>query len=131
MPFQEKDMQSLFTKYIKQNYPHSAVFELKISKTKSLAFKRVEPHQITALKKAKHTCVYHKISDFSPEAKPFDAFQVCNTPAFLVILFYKPRKPKTTYWIDIDDWYFHTKISLKKSITEDEVKALASNTHLL
>lgn len=119
-------MQSLFTKFIRKKHKQTAVWELKITKTKSLPFSRIEPHQITSLKKAKHACIYHKISDQSAGFKPFDAFQICHSPAFLVILFYKQRQPKITYWIDIDDLLHLIKSSKRKSITEEQAKQLAT-----
>lgn len=134
MAFQERQMQSLFTKDIKSQlntFKTTAAWELKITKKPSLPFSRLEGHQEVALLKAKHSCVYHKISDQSLGFKPFDAFQICYSPAFVVVLFYTPRKPKIYYWIDIDDWVEHVSVSPRRSLTQEAAEKLASYTKIL
>lgn len=125
MPFNESDFQSLFTKYVKQNLPITMLYELKVTKTKRLAFSRLEAHQETALLKAKHGCIHHKISDQSQSTKPSDGFQICNSNAFVGVMFYEPRKAKKAYLIDIDVWIKQREESPWRSITEKEAKNLA------
>lgn len=134
MSYQEKDFQSDFTRWLrteshKYNLNYTFVYELKIAKAKRLPFSRIEPHQITSLLKAKHECIRHKIADDSRGFKPFDGFQTCYSPAYIIILFYVPRSSKTPIFIDIDDFILFSetqdsKGKQKKSITEEEAKAI-------
>jgi len=114
----EKDMQTLFTKWLKKN-GETGAYELKICKGKSLPFNKVQEHQVDALLKSRNGRYAYKISDMSMGLKPFDCFCFNNSNAFVVIMFYVPRKPKTAYIIDID-MFLHAQIAYeRKSITED------------
>jgi len=146
--FRESDFQRLFTKWVNENkYSNTAVFELKISKGKSLSIDRIRDHQIVSLMKSKHDFLFHKISDmpsFSSikketgkkemrfqRPKPFDCFVVSQCESYLVVLFYEPRKPKTMYWIDIDDLNFLIKSERalgRKSIKKESFMQIAKKT---
>lgn len=132
MAYKEKDFQSDFTAWIrhernKGNFDYSFAFELKISDSQRLAFSKIEPHQYTSLKRAALDCVYHKISDQSLSFKPFDGFQICRVPAFLIILFYEPRKPKEPVFIPILKLLeFMEKNPSKKSITKEEAISIGT-----
>lgn len=69
----EKNFQTLFSR----RNTISGVFELKLTKTKSLAYSKVEPHQIKSLLAANSEkgCAY-KLSDMSIDKKPFDSFRI-------------------------------------------------------
>lgn len=128
----EKDFQSLFTKWIRENkYNQSTAWELKITKEKSLPFSRIEEHQINKLKEANKGCVYHKISDQAMGFKPFDCLQVCNVPAYLVVLYYKPRQKKEAIWIAIDDLINEIQTSKRKSLLEERAKEISYFIHVL
>ena len=131
----EKTFQSIFSKWIKQNYPYSAVFELKVvdlDKKKSISFsKDFQPHQIPMLQQAKHGCVYKKLSDIDPSLKPFDSFQCCFVPAFIVILFYQKRKKKIMYWVDVDMWLLMQENADRKSATEEMVIEYSQHEFIL
>jgi len=131
MSFSERSMQSLWTAWVRKNWKETTAWELKICKEKSLPFSRVEPHQIQALLDARNACVTHKISDMSVETKPFDEFTICNSKAYLVILFYKPRQEKRCYLLDINDWIVYVNKSPRRSITENECASLASKIIIL
>lgn len=113
------------------------VFELKLCKGRSISFDSVAEHQVEGLLKAKTDGKYHKISDSMifdknkgsrfPSKKPFDFFYLKDTPAYVVICFYEPRKKKLCYYIDIDKWLEALARSPKKSIREEEVKEIASH----
>jgi len=125
----ETEFQSLFTKWFPNarkaiNMDHSMVKELKVTNTHKFEFKNIKPHQIPFLLRAKHDCVYYKISDQSLGLKPFDCFQVCRVPAYLIILFYKPRQLKVPIWIDVDKFVEFQKTSRYKYITEDQAKEI-------
>lgn len=127
----EKDIQSK----LKSKHTLHGVFELKLCKTRSIRFDAVKEHQIDALTAASSgEGLYHKISDSFiadkkrgtrfPTKKPFDFVYLTNTPAYVVICFYVPRRRKTCYYIDIMDWIKKETESDKKSITESEIKEI-------
>ena len=126
----ERSFQSLFRTWVKENIPFSAAFELKcvdLDKKKSINFTHdFQPQQIPMLKKVKDSCVYHKISDLGMGQKPFDALNICNVSAFVVILFYKKRVKKTVYFIDVDQWIILQSSCGRKSATEEAIAEVAS-----
>ena len=135
MAMKESNLQSSFTKYMKQHanehFKSSVCYELKITKTGSLPFSRIEPHQITALMDSKFDVLCHKISDMSLGFKPFDGFIAINASAYIGICFYKPRASKIVYMIDIVDMKNEIEESrmskqARKSLTEKRAKELAT-----
>jgi len=126
-------MQIMFTKYIKLHPPVSSeCYELKICKGISLPFNAVKEHQVANLVDCEtDSGLFYKIQDMHAangfaDPKPFDCFYTCNTKAFIVIWFYKPRQPKIFYKIPIFEWIGASKGATRKSITEDMVKLIAS-----
>ena len=121
----ERDFQSEFGKRNKV----AGVFELKFCKGTSLPFKSVADHQIKALKDASTDGLYHKISD-SPffkdpagkmrftKPKPFDCFYLKNIHAYVVIMWWIPRKKKNVYYIPIARWVGMQSGFNRKSVTE-------------
>jgi len=135
MSFTEKNFQTLFTKWAKENPPDDTeVYELKVSKGISIPFDAVKEHQEKALLQAVNKGLYHKISD-SPiytgmktrftKPKPFDALHLRASMAYIVILFYKPRKKKEMIFISIHEWLELKKNAVKKSVREKELKEVA------
>ena len=127
----EKDFQ---TEFGKRNRIHG-VFELKFCKGKSLPFDCLAEHQEKALLDVSHDGLFHKISDFPVFAnsgarfnrpKPFDCFYLSQTMAYVVIMFWIPRKKKNVYYIKIQDWIRMRDKATRKSATED--MALKSST---
>jgi hypothetical protein len=126
MSFKEKDLTALFSKYLRTDPTAIAIkfsfvveFKCKHNKEK-LNFQRdFEPQQIPSLIQSAKSCLYHKISDMSVQAKPYDAVQSCHVPAFIGIMWYKIRQPKILYLIDVRD------ILKKKTLVEAEAEVLA------
>lgn len=128
----EKGIQSIFGRI--NTIP--GVFELKICKARSIRFDAVRPHQIEALKAAiSSTGLYHKINDLPVYAgsktkfasqKPFDCFLLKDTPAYIVICFYKARKYKRFYYVIPYAWEREHEKATKKSINEDQVDDICS-----
>jgi len=124
MAYSEKSFQVEFGK----NNTQEGVFELKITKSRSVRFDAVQPHQREALLNAQSDDgVYHKIADQTigrglnfgyTQPKPFDCFLIRNTRAYVVVMFYEPRKRKMVYYIEIKTWLALERIIPKKSITE-------------
>jgi hypothetical protein len=125
----EKNFQ---TEFGKRNTVHG-VFELKLCKQRSLPFNSVAKHQVRSLSNAENNGIYHKISDTPvswqknqrfTRSKPFDCFYL-KCDAYVVIMFYEPRKKKNVYYIRIVDWIDMQRRYERKSITEDMAKKVA------
>ena len=127
----ERTIQTAFSKKNKVD----GCFELKLSKTGSIRFDAVKPHQIQALLAvSSDKGLSHKITDqpWLPNRpnsfqlkKPFDYFFLKNIPAYIVICFYVPRKKKKCYYISPQEWKELEIVFDKKSIREEEL-ALSS-----
>lgn len=114
----ESIFQTRFSKWVKHVYKKSAAFELKLTKSKSLPFDAVQPHQLQALKNAKHTQLFYKIPDAGFSQKPFDCFSLSGVPTYVVVMFYT-RGCKTFYMIDVDDFEAASKSSKRRSLLEE------------
>lgn len=123
MSFNERNFATLFGKWVRDKDEYrTAVFELKCIKKRSInPISDFRPHQLPALYRVKHGCLYHKISDQSVGSKPFDSFKLCEIDAYVVILFYKPRKEKVFHIVDIDDFLTLDSERTTPYITEEEI----------
>jgi hypothetical protein len=132
----ESNFQQKFYEWIKDNQPElSAAYELKICKSSSIPFDSVKEHQIEKLRQVKQKGLYHKISDVPfghangfrfHKPKPFDCLFV-RGDAWIVILFYKPRKKKEALFIDVDKFVEESKTVTRKSLTEARAREIADN----
>lgn len=124
----EKDMQTLFTAFVKSHLPESSeVYELKICKGTSLPFSQVQPHQEQALLSAHGMGLFHKITDqpwikdrpytFTAK-KPFDCFALVGVKAFVVVWYYHKGKAKVFVKIPIDVFIHERETCGRKSLTE-------------
>jgi len=123
----ESDFQTAFSK----KNTIIGCFELKFCKGKSLPFSALAEHQEQALSAVSSTKgLFHKITDspFFKDAnnkmrftrpKPFDCFFLNDTGAYVVIMFWEPRKKKNVYYIHIEDWIVMRETANRKSVTED------------
>ena len=123
MAFKESDFQSRFNKWAKHNWKKSSVFELKIVKSGALPFNGVLQHQKDALEAVKHRSIAYKLPDDSRGYKPFDSFILSGLPAYVVIMFYKPRKSEFIM-VGIDAFLNEEKASERKSLTESRAKEI-------
>ena len=114
----ERDIQAIFSRKNK----HTGVFELKLCKGTSLPFGAVADHQIRALLAVEGEGLSYKISDMSMDKKPFDCFRLQGIPSYIVIVFYKPRKPKTFYYVRIHHFVWLIQEAGRKSATEEMIK---------
>lgn len=103
--------------FLNQTY----AIEFKLLKKNRLNFNSdLRPVQIPSLLQARNDCLYYKISDQSSGTKPFDAFQICYSSAYLAIGFFNERE---IYFIPVE------KLDLKKiSISKEEIKKLSKYT---
>lgn len=136
----EKDFQSLFTKWVKNHKDYfgcSCSFELKIVNTvkkKSIRFDAVAKHQLEALDETIRDGFYYKIPDMTAmnhfsSPKPFDCFLIKGL-AYVVILFYKPRKDKIVHLIPVNNWKSIEKDFPRKSIREEEIEPYSIKINL-
>ena len=117
----EAKYQSLFNSWLKANNFPTGAFELKQTQGKSLPFSDVKPHQLRALRIAKHGTFAYKISDFDMAWKPFDSFCLTTVPAYIVVFF-----KRNGYMIDVDDFLLEATKSTRKSLTEQRAIDLST-----
>ena len=126
MSYTERDMQSRFTKWLrnqrrKGNFTHSAVFELKCCKKPSLGLYDFQEQQLPKLRAATtDKGVYKKLTDLDPGLKPCDAMQVVNSKAYIVIEWYEKHATHEIVMIEIDDWDEWFEDADRKSIPKEE-----------
>ena len=137
MAFLEKNAQQKF----KEANLLYGVFELKLvnlSKNQSIAFDRVAEHQAEALLAVSTgKGLYHKIAD-SPvswqtkmrfgKPKPFDCFKLKDIPAYVVVCWYNPEKPrgnKEFHYIRIQAFLDKKAIHPKKSMRIEVSREIA------
>lgn len=140
----EKDFQREFGKWVQNNNTYiggSAVFELKIMKGTSIRWDAVKDHQVSALHDAKHSRIYHKITDMPhfkgmmtrfDAKKPFDCFIIHRALAYIVIWNYVKgtrELHREMVWIDIDAWVRAREESNKKSANWNELKMIGEVLH--
>lgn len=101
----EKDLQAFMAKYLRQdNIKHTSVFEYKIIKHPKKSLNLIsdfQPQQIPMLLKAENSALYKKLSDLDPTLKPFDAVLIVKAPAYVVALYYTPRKKNRVYFLRV------------------------------
>lgn len=132
MSYCEKDFASDFSRWLRNERKQGRMkftfaIEHKVCKKNRLNFNSdFQIQQLPSLEQTKHDCIYYKMSDLDVGRKPYDAWTMCFEKAFVAVMFYAPRKPKTFYMIDIDKIIEFNKIN--KSITEQECSELAECT---
>ena len=122
-------MQGFFGTFLKENKPKSTeAYELKMTSGTSIPFEMVKPHQVKALLDSQGKGLYHRITDQPwiqdrphsfTKPKPYDCFCIVGADAFVVLWFYKPRKPKKFIKIQINDFLDLKNNCGRKSITEE------------
>lgn len=114
----EAKFQILFKHWLQVHWTGgSAAFELKRTLKDSFYIPNLATHQKTALTQASTGMLYHKISDSGIGQKPFDAFVLKASEAYVVIAF--GEKLRDFYLIPIDVW--NKKIINQTSIKKEDV----------
>lgn len=116
----EANFNTYFNHWLKNVYKKTGAFELKQTKTQSIAFNSVVSHQVQALKNAKNGILVYKIPDVGYQ-NPFDCFSLAGVDAFVVI-----KYPNFFCLIDINDWIQEEKISERKSLLSIRAKEIAT-----
>lgn len=114
---------------------HTVVFELKMVKGNRFPLSSVKEHQVKGLLDALQG-LWYKLADMSAmngfgAKKPFDAVWVKCEEAYVVPVFYIPRKRKTAYLIPVKEFLKFTgktfgTSKVKKSIKEEELSRFVS-----
>ena len=130
----ERQMQTFFSKHVQQYPPiQTEAYELKIVKGTSLSFDAVKPHQEVALLQAEQSNLFYKISDTPwikdnpmrfTAPKPFDCFVLVKVQSYVVLWYYKLRKPKYFIKIPIKAFIAEREKGLRKSLTEETAKEI-------
>ncbi len=113
-----------------EKYPpkQNEVYELKMTSGTSIPFKAVAGHQVDNLLKAELGSFYYRLADqpwgYNPKfrftlQKPFDCLSMSKSLAYVVVWFYKPRKPKVFIKIRINDFIEMRDQVDRKSFTEE------------
>lgn len=79
-------------KWFLTNHPSSVALEIKATKTNSIPFSAVKPHQLKALLAVRSPLgMSYKIPDSSHVRLPFDGFVLKKTESYVVACFTKQR----------------------------------------
>jgi hypothetical protein len=138
----ESIIQTCFGKYVNEHKEefNNSVFELKLVKGNTLPFSKIQPHQIKALTDACGDGLFHKLTDppiFSSSKnrfnvkRPFDCIFIKGVDAYLVVLFYKPRRKKTFILVEVKvltDMMGSFVVNGRRSIREDELVLISNRT---
>lgn len=125
----EAEFQVQYNIWKQYNYKVTCAEELKVCKGKLFELSKIAPHQLLNLTNAKHNWFQYKIPDLGAQ-NPFDSFSLYKVPAYVVILWYKPRKHKVFYMIDID--IINDLISVGgKSFSEEVAEKIADKIGIL
>jgi len=143
--YNEKKFQTDFAAWLRKKQKSIPIIQRKTNfwhRTMALEYKalptnkrlnwksHLQPQQLPSLYKAKHGCIYKKISDIDPSLKPFDAFQICHSPAFLVVCWFSkaPTLPrtKTVYLLDPDIILREIDQYKTKSLTQQRAEEIAT-----
>ena len=98
----------------------SATFELKQTRTGSIPFRALKPHQEQALLHVTSGRFVWKIMDCGYE-NPFDSFFLYKAAAYVVVVY----SSKRFYCIDIDSWKKERLQSVRKSLTEERALCIS------
>lgn len=116
----EAKFQTVFNHWLKSTYKESGVFELKQTKSQSVPFAAVVPHQEQALWNTKNRKIVYKLPDVGYQ-NPYDCICLMKLPAFVVL-----KYPSFFCLIDIDDWLNEKKRSKRRSLTSNRAEEIAT-----
>ena len=133
--YKEKNLTSDFSAFLRKDpradelrFSFAIEMKIKYDNDKLHLVRDFQPQQINALLSATTSKgIYHKISDQTMQMKPFDAFQLCNVPAFVGVCWYVPRKRKRLYLVRVGFIQELLDNNITK-ISETEVALVAKHT---
>jgi hypothetical protein len=112
-------------KYNLQQFPKSFLIETKVVRRekKSFPYKELSEKEERLLLRCKNSSILNTNSDYGGLGTFCDGYCLSGG-GYIFLKWMRPRN-KTFYIIDIENFINHRKISPKKSLTEDEVKAIS------
>jgi len=124
----EAQFTTRFRKWLqsREDSPHAAAYEIKVTTDSSIPFSAVKEHQIGALEQVKHGMFSQKIPDAGWQ-NPFDLYVLCKQEAYVVVAFLTPRKPSQVWIIDIDFFLHMQELEERKSMTVDMLQKWEDN----
>jgi hypothetical protein len=103
------------------------LWEVKITKGKSIPFSGFSNEQITVLMRAKHQRYDYKIRDTSLDKMRVDGFTFIKSPSWCICCYpAENRDGYNAYAIDIDVWYQERRTCGRKSLTEERAIELGT-----
>lgn len=126
MSYNEAKFQTAYNTWKRYNMKITCAEELKIVKEDKFYLSDIEDHQILHLTNAHTGFFQFKIPDLGNQ-NPFDSFSLYKVPAYIVILWYRPRKIKNVYVIPITEIQGLIDSSIK-SLTEQKASEIALYT---
>ena len=87
----ERDITPIVLAWLKANHKGCAAIEVKITTSGSIPANAVAKHQLSALRDVLGAGLVWKIPDIGYSKKPFDAFMLSYTSAFVVCCFSRKR----------------------------------------
>ncbi len=126
----EKDLQTIFNRQIPtfiHKFPSSGTINIEsklidISKSKSIPFAEVVPHQVRALRQSRDHYLAYKIPDDSSCTKPFDLTIWRDCWTYICLFWYEARKLKEAHLIPLSSFILMKSTVTRKSITYEMSK---------
>lgn len=115
----EASFNTEFNHWLKNVWKKTGAFELKYTKTDSLPFRSVQPHQLAALIAVRKQTFVFKIPDAGWQ-NPFDCFCLRKEPAYVVI-----KYPEFFCLIHTSIFAWEKDHSKRKSLTSERARQIA------
>lgn len=117
----ERSFQCKFTAHMRL-HGRTGAYELKVASGRALPFRAVKQHQRASLLAVRRGTFVYKIPDDTRGHKPFDTVCMREQDAFVVILY----PTGNFYLIDIEMFLVEERRSVRKSLTEERAKIIAT-----
>lgn len=114
--------------YYLTNVSNSIAYDAKFTRSSSLPFSCLLPHQELKLLEAERILAY-KITDNGIQQKPFDGFILYKATAILIAIYYVPRKTEF-YEIPIRVFIAEREASQRKSLTKERAREIGKRVYL-
>lgn len=119
---QEKDYYGLINQYYTKHAKETIAWEAKLTKTNSIPFKSLAPHQEEKLLKSERVFAY-KYPDVGMAQKPYDGSVLVGATAIFIAIYYKPRATRI-FEILLRDFLNEKYKSGNKSLTLDRAEQI-------
>lgn len=129
--YTEAEFQADMRKWIPLNIKETLCIEYKVSDTGTIGFDRLEPHQLSGLLNASEGTLYFKPMDDTSQRKPFDAFHIVKSLAYVAVMFNcKVWGNKTFYLITPQAWEKEQFEGANRTLSEERANQIGSKQTL-